>query len=195
MKILTADEMRTVDRVTTERFGVATLVLMENAGAAVARFVLREFPDRRQICVLCGKGNNGGDGFVVAAKLAQSGWPVRVALLGSIEAMGADAQHHARRWQGNVEPLAPGMIENAELVVVALFGSGLSRHLTAQVAGLLAYASRRGIPLIAVDIPSGIAGDSGENWGCRLRFELAQDWTDPWTVCHDVGKNLWNHES
>jgi NAD(P)H-hydrate epimerase len=68
------------------------------------------------------------------------------------------------------------MIENAELVVDALFGSGLSRHLTAQVAGLLAYGSRRGIPLIAVDIPSGIVGDSGENWGaaaavCTVTFE------------------------
>jgi len=73
MKILTADEMRAVDRVTSEHYGIASYRLMENAGNAVARFVLREFPDLRRITVLCGKGNNGGDGFialVLSRKLA-----------------------------------------------------------------------------------------------------------------------------
>ena len=172
--LLSVAQMNEADRLAMAA-GTPGVLLMQHAGEAVAREIERRFSPR-PVSVLCGPGNNGGDGFVVAAKLAQSGWPVRVALLGSIEALGADAQHHARRWQGNVEPLAPGMIENAELVVDALFGSGLSRHLTAQVAGLLAYTSRRGIPLIAVDIPSGIAGDSGENWGaaaavCTVTFE------------------------
>ena len=73
MKILTADEMRTVDRMTTERYGIASIDLMRNAGAAVARFVLREFSDCSHIVVLCGKGNNGGDGFVAARELAAAG--------------------------------------------------------------------------------------------------------------------------
>jgi hydroxyethylthiazole kinase-like uncharacterized protein yjeF len=172
--LLSVSQMNEADRLTMEA-GISGALLMQHAGEAVAREIERRFLPR-PVSVLCGPGNNGGDGFVVAAKLAQSGWPVRVALLGSIEALGADAQHHARRWQGTVEPLAPGIIENAELVVDALFGSGLSRHLTAQVAGLLAYASRRGVPMIAVDMPSGITGDSGENWGaaaavCTVTFE------------------------
>src|SRR6202050_769392 len=82
MKILTADEMRIADRVTTDRFGISSLKLMEHAGHAVARFVLRELPQRRRIAVLCGKGNNGGDGLVAARHLAQAGCEVSVVMLG-----------------------------------------------------------------------------------------------------------------
>jgi ADP-dependent NAD(P)H-hydrate dehydratase / NAD(P)H-hydrate epimerase len=172
--LLSAAQMNEADRLTMAA-GTPGVLLMQRAGDAVARAIERRFMPRR-VSVLCGPGNNGGDGFVVAAKLAQSGWPVRVALLGSVDALPADAQHHARRWHGNIEPLAPGIIEDAELLVDALFGSGLSRHLPASVAGLLAYASRRGVPMVAVDIPSGIVGDSGENWGaaaamCTVTFE------------------------
>lgn len=172
--LLSVAQMNEADRLTMAS-GTPGVLLMQRAGEAVAREIESRFTPR-PVSVLCGPGNNGGDGFVVAAKLAQSGWPVRVALLGSVEALPADARHHARRWQGNVEPLAPGIIEDAGLVVDALFGSGLNRHLPASVAGLLAYASRRGVPLVAIDIPSGIAGDSGENWGaaaavCTVTFE------------------------
>src|ERR1700684_615271 len=92
MKILTADEMRTVDRVTTERFRIASLDLMHHAGAAVARFVLREFRDCNHIAVLCGKGNNGGDGFVVARDLDAAGRKVRVLLLGYPADLKGDAK-------------------------------------------------------------------------------------------------------
>jgi ADP-dependent NAD(P)H-hydrate dehydratase / NAD(P)H-hydrate epimerase len=172
--LLSVAQMNEADRLAMAA-GTPGVLLMQRAGAAVAREVERRFTPR-PVSILCGPGNNGGDGFVVAAELAQAGWPVRVALLGSIEALGADAQHHARRWRGNVEALAPAIIENAALVVDALFGSGLSRHLGASVTGLLGYASRRGVPMIAVDMPSGIVGDSGENWGaaaavCTVTFE------------------------
>jgi NAD(P)H-hydrate epimerase len=154
---------------------VTGAVLMQHAGEAVAREIARRYTQRR-VSVLCGPGDNGGDGFVVAAKLAQSGWPVRVALLGSIDKLSAAAQHHARRWQGSVEPFAPGIIEHAQLVIDALFGSGLTRRLEPAVTDLLGYAARRGAPIIAVDVPSGIAADSGENWGavaavCTVTFE------------------------
>jgi len=81
MKIVTAAEMREIDRVTSERFGVPSLTLMENAGAAVATFVVTEYPTAKRIGVICGKGNNGGDGFVVARKLHEAGKDVRVLLL------------------------------------------------------------------------------------------------------------------
>jgi hydroxyethylthiazole kinase-like uncharacterized protein yjeF len=172
--LLSVAQMNEADRLSAAA-GVPGVLLMQHAGEAVAREVERRFTPR-PVSVLCGPGNNGGDGFVVAATLTQSGWPVRLALLGSVEALGRDAQHHARRWRGNVEPLTPGIVEHAELVVDALFGSGLNRRLEAPVADLLAYASRRGVPMIAVDIPSGIAGDSGENFGaaaavCTVTFE------------------------
>ena len=78
MKILTADEMRVTDRVTTDRFGISSLELMEHAGRATARFILRELPLCRRIVVLCGKGNNGGDGLVAARYLVEAGCAVSV---------------------------------------------------------------------------------------------------------------------
>src|SRR5882724_8650588 len=91
MKIVTAAEMREIDRVTSERFGVPSLTLMENAGTAVAEFVLSQYPSARRIGVICGKGNNGGDGFVVARKLHESGKEVGVTLLASSSELKGDA--------------------------------------------------------------------------------------------------------
>ena len=154
--------------------GTAGTLLMQNAGEAVAREIKRRFTPR-PISVVCGPGNNGGDGFVAAAALAQSGWPVRVALLGDVETLRGDAQYHSRRWRGAIEPLTPAVVENAELLIDALFGTGLNRALDPMVGDVLAYATRRAFPIIAVDIPSGILGDSGENIGaapavCTVTF-------------------------
>src|ERR1700723_4440412 len=92
MKILTADEMRTADRVTSERFGISSLELMEHAGRAVARFILRELPHCRHIVVLCGKGNNGGDGLVAARHLVEAGCTVSVLILGDPAEIHGDAK-------------------------------------------------------------------------------------------------------
>ncbi|MGC1474694.1 MAG: NAD(P)H-hydrate epimerase, partial [Terriglobales bacterium] len=81
MKIVSVAEMREIDRVTSERFGVASITLMENAGSAVARFILSHYRQAERVGILCGKGNNGGDGFVVARKLVEAGRAVRVLLL------------------------------------------------------------------------------------------------------------------
>ena len=81
MKIVSAAEMREIDRATSERFGVPSSTLMENAGSAVARFVLSGYPQAERVAIVCGKGNNGGDGFVVARKLVEAGRALRVLLL------------------------------------------------------------------------------------------------------------------
>src|SRR5260370_24092320 len=88
MNILTAEEMGAVDRRTEEEFGVPLESLMEHAGNAVATFCLRQYGSESRTVVLCGKGNNGGDGFVAARRLAQAGWLVRVVLLGRMEDVG-----------------------------------------------------------------------------------------------------------
>jgi NAD(P)H-hydrate epimerase len=151
---------------------------MHAAGSAVARQIVQRW-SARPVTVLCGPGNNGGDGFVVASELAAAGWPVRVALLGAREALRGEARQHAERWSGAVEPLESASIDDAQLVVDAVFGSGLSRPLEPVVAHTLAAASARSVPLIAVDIPSGVLGDSGESMGavraeCTVTFTRKQ---------------------
>jgi hydroxyethylthiazole kinase-like uncharacterized protein yjeF len=173
LPVLRVEQMAEADRLAMAA-GTPGTLLMQNAGEAVADEIKRRFTPRA-VSVLCGPGNNGGDGFVAAAALAQSGWPVRVALLGDVESLRGDALLYARRWRGSIEPLSPGAIENAELVIDALFGSGLNRHLDLKVRDVLAYASRRSLPIVAVDIPSGIMGNSGENIGaapavCTVTF-------------------------
>ena len=172
--LLSVAQMSEADRLTMAA-GTPGSLLMQRAGEAVAREVARRWTRPRPITVLCGPGNNGGDGFVAAIALAQSGWPVRVALLGELRTLRGDAQLYAKRWSGDIEPLSAQVIEGAELVVDALFGSGLSRPLDAQAVDTLALATRRGVPLIAVDVPSGVMGDSGESLGaaaavCTVTF-------------------------
>ena len=171
--VLNVAQMNAADRLTMAA-GTPGSLLMQRAGEAVVRELVRRWTPR-PVAVLCGPGNNGGDGFVAALRLAQSGWTVRVALLGDINGLRGDAQHHAQRWTGSVEPLTPQAIDDAELVVDSLFGSGLSRRLDSQVTDTLACATRRGIPIIAVDVPSGVMGDSGEDLGaaaavCTVTF-------------------------
>ena len=91
MKITTAAEMREIDRVTTDKYGVPSLTLMENAGTRVAQFILEHYSQAQRITVVCGKGNNGGDGFVVARKLHDAGRVVEVILLARLDELKGDA--------------------------------------------------------------------------------------------------------
>ncbi len=140
--------------------GVNGLMLMEAAGAAVARVIEARWP-RGPVAVLCGPGNNGGDGFVIARLLAEKGWPVRVALFGSADALKGDAAVNAGRWRGTVQPLAADILDGASVVVDALFGAGLKRALDGAARDVVTAINLRGAPCVAVDMPSGVDGDSG----------------------------------
>src|SRR5579872_1364779 len=118
--LLTPREMGEADRLTIAG-GVAGIALMENAGRAVADAISRRWP-KRPIAVLCGPGNNGGEGFIAARILAERGWPVRLGLLGDRASLSGDAALAAARWSDDTEPLAPQILDGAELVVDALFG-------------------------------------------------------------------------
>ena len=112
MKIVTAAEMRAIDRATSERFGVPSLTLMENAGSAVAEHALSHYPEAQRIVVFCGKGNNGGDGFVAARKLIQAGVRVRLILL----AHAADLKGDAARAHADYVSVGGSVIEEKRLL-------------------------------------------------------------------------------
>jgi NAD(P)H-hydrate epimerase len=161
--LLDVRRMGEADRLTIAA-GTPSTALMENAGKAVAIEIQRRW-SVRPITVLCGPGNNGGDGFVAASRLTAAGWNVRLGLLGSRDHLSGAARHHAALWRGEVEPLSPEVLDGAELVVDAVFGSGLSRALSGAAASTLAAAARMGLPIVAIDVPSGLMGDTGEALG------------------------------
>jgi ADP-dependent NAD(P)H-hydrate dehydratase / NAD(P)H-hydrate epimerase len=155
--LLGVSEMYAADRAAMAG-GVAGDALMEAAGKGVADAILA-LGAPRPVAVLCGPGNNGGDGFVAARTLKQAGWPVRLALLGDVAALKGDARRNADRWDGGVEPLSPAALDGAEVVVDALFGAGLAREIDGVARATIEAIGPR--HCIAVDVPSGVHGDTG----------------------------------
>ena len=167
MKITTAAEMREIDRVTSERFGVPSLTLMETAGSAIADFILQNHTHANRVTVLCGKGNNGGDGFVVARKLHRAGRVVEVLLLGSRTELKGDALTMFERLPlrpievtNQPELDAERSLANCDLLVDAILGTGFRPPVTGLYAEAIAVMNGSGKPVIAVDIPSGADSDS-----------------------------------
>jgi hydroxyethylthiazole kinase-like uncharacterized protein yjeF len=162
-EILTAAEMAKADAFAVEH-GVPSLTLMENAGRAVADAIASRFKPCA-VTVLCGPGNNGGDGFVVARLLDEDGFTVRVAhdadhlSIGS----GGDAKEMSTLWKGTRMALTPEALDGAKLVVDGLFGAGLSRPLEGAAAQMV--EALNDLPVVAIDIPSGISGDTGQPLG------------------------------
>jgi NAD(P)H-hydrate epimerase len=144
---------------------------MERAGRGCAEAITARW-EKRRAAILCGPGNNGGDGFVIARHLKERGWSVQLSLLGSVDKLKGDAAAMAGRWKGEVYPLSPGSLGEAGLVVDALFGAGLSKPVSGVAAELLAEANARGIALVSVDVPSGLDGDSGQVLGTAPRAAL-----------------------
>lgn len=169
-EILTVDQMYAADRWAIAR-GTSGVTLMEAAGKACADAIKERF-ERCQVAVLCGPGNNGGDGFVIARLLRQAGWGVSIFLMGEREALKGDAGHVAHRWNGPVYSLTADAIDNAELIVDALFGAGLSKDLDGTPKALVDAATARGTPVMSVDVPSGIDGDTGGVRGAAFRAAL-----------------------
>lgn len=168
--IFSIEEMSAADAAAV-RAGVAGIELMENAGKAVAQAITRR-TERSRVVVLAGPGNNGGDGFVIARLLAEAGWRVRVGLLGERGGLKGDAATAAARFEHEVAPLAPALLDGAGLVVDALFGAGLARPLEGMALEVVRTLRERGLPVVAVDVPSGVQGDTGEVLGDAAPAQL-----------------------
>ncbi|MDH4982821.1 NAD(P)H-hydrate dehydratase [Hyphomicrobium sp. D-2] len=167
--LLSTEEMGRADHLAVE-LGVPSLTLMENAGAGVAAQARLLLPGGAgRIAVLCGPGNNGGDGFVAARLLREAGLDVRVALLGNVAALKGDAAEMAARWAWEIVPLTADAIAGADLIIDALFGAGLDRPITGIAAEAIAALNGSGVPVLAVDVPSGLDGNTGQPLGPVVR--------------------------
>src|SRR5581483_5650675 len=218
MKILTAEQMREVDRLTTERYNVPSALLMENAAARTVEAVEKTFGamSGRRALILCGKGNNGGDGAAVARLLVIKGANVDMLLLGRVDDTRGDARSNfkiVRALAASSKPLRLIEVESAEqlrdatamhppdIIIDAIFGTGLTRP----AAGLFAEAIEQinvlgaRAPVVAVDVPSGIASDTAELIGPAVRAQLTVTFTAPKVAnvlspaCETSGKLVVGH--
>ena len=167
IELLTSAEMAEADRLTIAG-GVPGMTLMERAGRAVADAVSAR-RQGRPVTVVAGPGNNGGDGFVAARILADRGTPVRVLLVGARYRLRGDAAEAASRWAGPTENATPDALDPDHVVVDALFGAGLDRDVTGLARAMIEAMNRARAPVIAVDLPSGINGTTGQVMGLAAR--------------------------
>lgn len=189
MKIVTAAEMRAIDRASSERFGVPSLTLMENAGATVADYVLSHYASLQRIVVFCGKGNNGGDGFVAARRLHQQGKKVQVILLADPSDLRGDAAimfgklPNATIAVHFAEELRSDRVRRslqADLYLDAILGTGFTPPVSGLYADAIAIMNAGAVPVVAVDIPSGADADSmGPQAGAIARADAIVTFTAP----------------
>ena len=168
--LLSVAEMYEADRLAIAG-GIAGIDLMERAGLACALAIVKRWPAGR-VCVLCGPGNNGGDGFVIARVLAARGWMVTLGLTGAVAALKGDAALAAASWDGPVAPLSVDLIKPGDLIVDALFGAGLARPLDGVALAVIEAVRANGNPVCAVDVASGVHGDSGVVLGAAMQADL-----------------------
>jgi NAD(P)H-hydrate epimerase len=179
MKVVTAEEMRRIDEKTIEEYGVPGVVLMERAGLAVA-LRIKEIFGRKRVLVVSGSGNNGGDGFVVARDLYEEGWDVRVFLTSKPEDLKGDAllQYKiAKKYGVPIFPVRQLLTHHSSLVmkhsifIDALLGTGLSKNVTGLLSEVIHLINKINLPVISVDIPSGISSDNGQIMGEAVKAD------------------------
>ena len=168
MQVLTVAAMRRVDAAAIDG-GIPGRRLMEAAGTAVAERAAMRLPEDGRVLVLCGPGNNGGDGFVAARLLAERGYAVDLRLLGERGALTGDAALASEAWTGRVQAAVGDALPPCDLVIDALFGAGLSRDLDGAARTLVEAVNASGRPVLAVDVPSGVDGDTGAVRGVAIR--------------------------
>ncbi|SFV32612.1 yjeF C-terminal region, hydroxyethylthiazole kinase-related/yjeF N-terminal region [Devosia crocina] len=168
--LLTPQEMAQADRLAVES-GVKSFRLMEAAGKALAEAIMERYY-QRSVLVLCGTGNNGGDGFVAARLLQQRGWPVQVRILGDRGSLRGDALVAAEQWTGRIDPPSQKDIEDADLVIDAILGAGLDRDIEGETADIIGRVNASTLPVVSIDVPSGIDGATGAVRGIAMIADM-----------------------
>ncbi len=169
MKVVTAEEMRTIDRKTIEEYGITGPVLMERAGFSVA-LRIKEFFEKKKVIILSGGGNNGGDGIVAARNLFNWGWNVKILLLQKEESLSADclSQYRIAKKMGIPAEFRKSISMkdlHSAVVVDAIFGTGINKPVTSPISDIIRFLNKSDANVISVDIPSGISSESGQVFG------------------------------
>ena len=172
MKVVTAQEMRQIDQQTIEQIGIPGVVLMEHAGSEVVRILREHFPECQRVGIVVGKGNNGGDGLVVARQLAHAGQPIQIFLVSPPESFAGDALTNLQIAQRLALPITPvlsdgelkglkSQLASSDLIVDSIFGTGLRGGVHGFIGDVIACINRSGKPVVAIDLPSGLSADTG----------------------------------
>jgi hydroxyethylthiazole kinase-like uncharacterized protein yjeF len=184
MIVVTAAQMREMDRLTIEKYGVPSLTLMERAGEAVAQVILEQFARsaKKGVLIVAGKGNNGGDGFVVARLLKKKRIPCEVALLARRDELSPDAAHNLGAYlklKGKVSEITPdgldllsARVSKTGLIVDAILGTGIRSEVRGFLADVITLVNASGLPIVAIDIPSGLDTDQGVPLGVAVQAEM-----------------------
>jgi hydroxyethylthiazole kinase-like uncharacterized protein yjeF len=184
MIVVTAEQMRELDRLTIQKYGTPSLTLMERAGEGVVKVILDRFaePAKKGVLIVAGKGNNGGDGFVVARLLRQQRVSCEVALLAKRDEISADAAHNLKEYladKGNVVEIDPDRlallneaVAGKGLLVDAILGTGTRNEIRGIYADAIGAMNASGLPIVAVDIPSGLDADKGTPLGACIRAAM-----------------------
>ena len=184
MIVVTAEQMREMDRLTIQKYGVPSLTLMERAGQAVTQAILQNFARnaKQGVLIVAGKGNNGGDGFVVARLLKKKRIPCEVALLARKDELSPDAVHNLRAYlklKGKVTEISADQLEllgecmsQKGLIVDAILGTGVKNEVRGLFGDAITMINTSGVPVVAVDIPSGLHTDNGTPLGVAVQAEM-----------------------
>jgi hydroxyethylthiazole kinase-like uncharacterized protein yjeF len=169
--LLTPREMAEADRLTIAN-GRSGAALMARAGAAVAQAARAEFPAARRMAVLAGPGNNGGDAYVAARLLQEAGLAISLYGLVDRQSLSGDAAAAANAWDGETLPLDAFDPQSADLVIDGLFGAGLARAVEGSAARAIDRLNAASTPVLAIDLPSGVSGASGQALGSAVAADL-----------------------
>jgi NAD(P)H-hydrate epimerase len=185
-RIMSAEQVRCVDNWAINTLGIPGVVLMENAGRSCAEFIKNKLSDKPnpKVCIFCGTGNNGGDGYVIARHLLNSRFKVTVVICGDIDKVAGDAKINLdilRQMGQPIEQLNPKNTEiakavqafaaDSDMIVDALFGTGLKGHLKDEYKKLIDVINALNLPVLAVDIPSGLDCDTGHPHGTAIKAD------------------------
>lgn len=182
MQVVTAEEMAFIDAYSMKEIGIPGVVLMESAGRAAAAEILKAFPEARACAVLCGPGNNGGDGYAVARTLSANGLETVCYAFCNPMMLRGDALHHAQMYMksgGHVEVVPDSeccerILKNssADVFVDCLFGTGLKKPIEGRYAAAVSFLNGAAAKVVSVDMPSGVNTNSGKVMGCAVKADL-----------------------